>query len=332
MKKSFFVSAVLLLLTGFEVSPTHLPVRAENPTPTVTESSKPEGIREAVPTILPQLELIDRGSFPRQRLLFTPTVFNQKEILTMTMDMDMVITVEGEGTQLIDMPAIEMTIETEITSIDANGDIHVNALYSGMDVVAEPKVSPELVENLRSAIQTIVGLKISFISDPQGKIKAQNFVLPDTIEPNIKQMFEQITSSLSELSAPMPSEAVGIGAQWRVFANPSINDIQMNHTVLYELVNIEENVITLDTSIEQQGEPQSIEMPRLPANTTLNLTNSYGQGQGRVTMNLTKMMPILANLSMDSNTEMQMQITENGQVEARNVKMKMLMQMTMQSH
>ncbi len=204
MKKPFFLSALLLMVTGLEVSPPDLTVRAENPTPIVTEKS--DG------SIQTQLELIDRGNFPRQKLLFAPSTVNQKEILTATMDMDMVMTMEGELTQSIDMPTIEMTMESEVTSVDANGDIHVDTLYSGIDVIADPTVPPELVENLRSAMQTIVGLKISFISDPQGNIKTVNFQVPDNWDPNLKQMFEQITNSLSDLSAPMPSEPVGIGA------------------------------------------------------------------------------------------------------------------------
>ena len=111
----------------------------------------------------------------------------------------MVMTMEGEGTQSIDMPTIEMTMETEVTSVDTNGDIHVDTLYSGIDVVADPTVPPELVENLRLGMQTIVGLKISSILDPQGNIKAVNFQVPDNWDPNLKQMFEQMTNSLSDL-------------------------------------------------------------------------------------------------------------------------------------
>ena len=105
MKKPFFLSALLLMVTGLEVSPPDLTVRAENPTPIVTEN-----LGLAIQT---QLELIDRGSFPRQKLLFAPSTVNQKEILTATMDMDMVMTIEGELIQSMDMPTIEMTMETD---------------------------------------------------------------------------------------------------------------------------------------------------------------------------------------------------------------------------
>lgn len=321
MKKPLFVSLLVLLVAGFGSAPPSLPVRAE-PSSAIAETEL------AAET---QLELLDPGIAPRKKLRFAPALNPQTEILTMTMDMDMAMNIEGEGKRAIDMPPVEIAFEVEVEKIESNGDIHANFSCSRADVVAQPDTPPRLVRVLQGEIQKMVGFSSSFIMDSQGRAKAIDFTIPDGIDPNLQQMFEQTMNSLSDISAPMPEEAVGAGAQWRVSMSPTLNGVQLNQTATYEVVSIEDNLIVLNTSLEQEAEAQRMNLPGLPPSATANLQSLDGSGRGQVTMDLTKITPISGNISMESNTEMAIQISQNGRTEQKTLEMTTSIDMTMES-
>lgn len=321
MKKPLFVSLLVLLAAGFGSAPPSLPVRAE-PSSAIAQNEL---------AAEPQLELLDEGIAPKKRLRFAPALNRRTEIFTMTMDMDMAMSIEGEGKRAIDMPPIEIAFEVEVEKVDSNGDIHANFSCSRADVVAQPDTPPRLVRVLQREMQKMVGFSSSFIMDSQGRAKAIDFIIPDGIEPNLRQMFEQTMSSLSDISAPMPAQAVGVGAKWRVSMSPTLNGISMNQTATYEVANIQGNLITLNTSVEQEADAQSMTLPGLPANATANLKSLDGSGRGEVTMDLTKIVPISGNMSMDSNSEMLVQMRDNGRVERKTLEMTTSIGMTMRS-
>lgn len=321
MKKPLFVSLLVLLMSGLGKAPPSLPVRAE-PIFAIAQNES---------ATKPELELLDAGIAPRQKLRFSPVLDRRTEILTMTMDMDMDMTVEGEGSRAIDMPPVEIEFQVEIEKVDSNGDIHANFSCSRTDVVAEADTPPRLVRKLQGEIEKMVGFRTSLVMDSQGRAKDINLIVPDSMDPNLRQMFEQTMNSLGEISAPMPEEAVGVGAKWRVSASPTLNGIKMNQTATYEIASIEGDRIILDTSVEQDAEPQRITLPGLPPNATVNLESLDGSGRGQVTMDLNKIVPIAGNVSMDSNTRMLVQISENGRADQKMLQMNTSIDMTMES-
>lgn len=321
MKKPLFVSLLVLLMSGLAKAPPSLPVRAE-PIFAIAQNELPTK---------PELELLDAGMEPRQKLRFSPVLNRRTEILTMTMDMDMEMTVEGEGSRGIDMPPVEIEFQVEVEKVDSNGDIHANFSCSRTDVVAEADTPPRLVQKLQEEIEKMVGFRTSFVMDSQGRAKDINLIVPDGMDPNLRQMFEQTMNSLGEISAPMPEEAVGVGAKWRVAGSPILNGIQMNQTVTYEIASIEGDRIILDTTLEQDAEPQKMTLPGLPPNATVNLESLDGSGRGQVTMDLNKIVPIAGNVSMDSNSQMVLQISENGRAKPKTLQMNTSVGMTMQS-
>ncbi|NER39191.1 MAG: hypothetical protein F6J93_35445 [Oscillatoria sp. SIO1A7] len=321
MKKPLFVSLLVLLMSGLGKAPPSLPVRAE-PIFAIAQNEL---------ATKPELELLDAGIEPRQKLRFSPVQGSRTEILTMTMDMDMEMTVEGEGSRAIDMPPVEIEFEIEVEKVDSNGDIHASFYCSRTDVVAEAGTPPPLARKLQAEIEKMVGFSTSLVMDSQGRAKDINLIVPDSMDPNLRQMFEQTMNSLGDISAPMPEEAVGVGAKWRVSASPTLNGIRMNQTATYEIASIEGDRIVLDTQVEQEAEPQNMTLPGLPPNATVNLESLDGSGRGQVTMDLNKIVPIAGNVSMDSNTRMLVQISENGRADQKMLQMNTSIGMTMES-
>lgn len=325
MKKTLFVSSLCFLLAGGGFKPAAAPVNAE----------APSGVKQLVsdstptsPTVQSQVELLNAGSEPKQELRFKPQV-NAKQTVTLTMNMDMATSVEGRSMPKFQIPTSTMKMEAVVTQIDPNGDIHFQFDYTDADVVANSTAQPEIVNAMRSTLKKIVGLKGSFVSDNRGQIKSGSFVLPEGLDPLTKQLFQQVSNSLTQLSAPVPAEAIGKGAKWRVASSLNVAGINLSQTAIYELANLQDNVANLNINLEQQATSQALSLPSLPAGSTVTLKSLKSQGQGQMKMRLDAAMPIQANISLNSNGEIGMKGGSNNQ--ETTVGTQLSMQMSLES-
>ncbi|MCJ8282344.1 MAG: DUF6263 family protein [Rivularia sp. ALOHA_DT_140] len=135
--------------------------------------------------------------------------------------------------------------------------------------------------------------KASAVIDNQGITKKLNYVIPETVDVNIKFLVEQLSNSLQQLSSQLPEVAVGSGAKWQVSSNTSINGINLNQTTTYELVNVKGGVAILNVDLQQQEKStQVIDYPGLPLDGILTLQTFRSKAQGKATIDLDKVMPI----------------------------------------
>jgi len=298
MKKTLFFSSLCFLIVGWELKLPPTPVSAE--TPSVVKQISKDSTKTS-PVVQPQVELLNTGTEPKQELRFKPMV-NEKQTATMTMNMDMKIFIAGKPVPKAKLPASVMTIEMVVTKVDANGDIHYQFSYSDADVVGDTTLPPNVIEAMRSQVRKIVGIGGSCTVDNRGQTKAYSFVLPEGLDQKTKQMLEQMSNSLKQLSSPVPKQAVGIGAKWRVSSSPNLGGISLNQVATYQLVSLQDNVATLDVSTEQHAGLQKLNRPGRPTGSTLTLKSLDSQGQGQVTMGLNRLIPIRSTVSMNSNT------------------------------
>ncbi len=295
MKKSLFASSLVLMSAGFGATPLSTPISAQTPSIVAPYSNT----ASAVP---PQIKLLNEGAEPKQRLQFTPVV-NGKQTLTMTTNMAMEMSFGGQASPKFPIPATKVTIDTEVTKVDTNGDIHLQWTYTDADIVAASTYPPLQSAAMRSEIAKLVGLKGSAIVDKQGKTKEVNLSLPSGSSATTKQIYEQILNSLKQISSPFPEEAVGVGAKWSVANSLKVNGMTLNQIATYEIANIQDNVITLNVSLEQHADPQNFNPPGLPAGASVKLKSLNSQGNGTLTLKLDQIMPIHSNLSILTNSE-----------------------------
>lgn len=327
MKKALFIASIGFLSAGraIELMPTvaiaQPPIVAQQP---VRDNSIP--IRSSQP---PQIQIINLGAEPRQQMRLKPTL-NVKQTTLMTIKMGMKVSASGQSPQEIKVPTSVMTMETEATKIDGNGDIHYQFSYTKADVTSDStNAPPSALESMRSAIKKLVGLKGSFIMDSRGFSKGGDLVVPEGADNNFKQIIRQMSQSIEQLSVQLPAEAVGKGAKWRLNFPLNSNGINVNNIATYELMSFQEGVAVLNISLEQQAKPQRVNSPQLPAGSNINLQSLASQGSGQSTIRLDKLMPVRSAVSMNSNTEMS--VKSAGSPQEASIKTKLAMEITLDS-
>ncbi|WP_373536875.1 DUF6263 family protein [Microcoleus sp.] len=327
MKKTLFITSLCLASAGWaiELSPASLsaeiPLIVQQPAGDVSEPRM-----DAKPV---QVELLNPGVEPRQQLRLKPSL-GVKQTTTMAVKMEMEVSTADRSTKVNKVPTMVLTIDTKATKIDTNGDIHYDFLYASADIAADtPNLPTAALDSMRSAVKKLVGLKGSFIMDSRGASKGGSFTLPEEADNNTKQMVQNMSKSLQQLASPLPAEAVGKGAKWRISFPSNVSGMNLNQTATYELIGLQDGVATLKTSVEQQANPQSLTLPQLPAGSTMAIKSFASQGQGEVIMRLDQLIPVRSVVSINSNSEMIIKVA--GNPEEVTMKTKMLMEMTLDS-
>jgi hypothetical protein len=327
MKKPLFLASLCLAVFGGAIELPPASLRAE--IPLVTQQPSSDLSLPAASSKTPQVELLNPGTEPRQQLRLKPAT-NAKETTVMTVKMEMGVATAERSFPAAKIPASVMTFDTEVTKIDSNGDIHYEFAYTNAEIAGDTANTPPAALNaMRSALNTLVGVRGSFITDDRGFYKGGNFIVPEGGDNNLKQMLLQMSKSLEQLSSPLPAEAVGKGAQWRVVSEPNFMGINVKNIATYELASWENNNVSLNVIIEQQANPQNVTSPQLPAGATATLKSLASRGQGKVTMRLDKLMPFRAITSISSNSEMSVQTASISQ--EMTFKTQLSMEMTLES-
>ncbi|MEG3902641.1 DUF6263 family protein [Microcoleus sp. B4-C5] len=302
MKKRQFIASLCLVSAGWAIELSPASLSAE--TPLLVQQPSPGVSAPATNSKTPQVELLNPGVEPRQQLRLKPAI-DVKETTVMTLKMDMKISALGRSSPAAKSPVSVMTFETKVTKIDPNGDIHYEFAYTNADIIGDTgNTPPAALDAMRSALKSMVGMKGSFIMDNRGFNKGGNFILPEGADNNLKQMVRQTSKSLEQLASPLPAEAVGKGAKWRVSSSSDFSGMNMNVISTYELASWQDGVASLNVSIEQQANPQNITSPQLPPGTTLTLKSFTSEGGGAITMRLDRLNPFRSTASVSSNSEM----------------------------
>ncbi|TAD93216.1 MAG: hypothetical protein EAZ78_00930 [Oscillatoriales cyanobacterium] len=328
MKKALFIASIGFLSAGRAIDLMPAVVIAQPPIvaqqPPATDNSMP--IRTSQP---PQIQIINLGAEPRQQMRLKPAL-NVKQTTLMTLKMGMKISASGQSSQEIKIPTSVVTMETEATKIDANGDIHYQFSYTKADVTSDSTNAPATaLESMRSAVKKLVGLKGAFIMDSRGFSKGGDFIVPAGSDNNFKQIIRQMSQSIEQLSVQLPAEAVGKGAKWRLDFPLNSNGINVNNIATYELMSFQEGVAVLNIGLEQQAKPQSVNSPQLPAGSNINLQSLASQGRGESTIRLDKLMPVRSAVSMNSNSEMSVKMA--GSPQESTIKTQLAMEITLDS-
>lgn len=307
MKKTLLASSCCFLLVGGGLNAA--PVSTVTPLIVAQNNSS----SQTAPIARSQVELISPGAEPRQELRFKPAV-NAKQAMTIKTNMDMKSSISGKSMPTYKIPQSVMKVESVVTQVEPNGDIHYKFSYTDADVVSDPAVPPELFKAMQSSVKQMVGMNGSFMTDNRGQIKSGKFNLPEgTTNPITKQLFDQVSNSFDQFSSPLPQEAVGKGAKWRTSSRLSLSGINLTQNVIYELVDLKDNVATLNVSLEQQANSQQLNLPGMPSGANLALKSLSSKGQGQVLMRLDSMMPVRSNISMNSNNEMSIKEPKSGE-------------------
>ncbi len=297
---------------------------ATSPTNAPAKPDKPEAKAAAKVTAAPaatSVKLLNAGAEPRKALrLHSKPGDKQSATVTMKISMNM-----GAGDQqgmAMKMPAIKMPMELTTTSVSDSGDISYDMLLRELNVVEDADSMPQMVEAMKASLGSLKGLSGKGTISSRGLNKSTDVKLPSDANPQFRQVMDQM--NLSQMSAPLPEEAVGPGAKWEVTMPIQSQGLSLEQKVTCELVSVEGNTVKLKTSLVQNAGKQKIENTAMPG-MSVNLDHMTGSGTGNTTIDLGRLLPTEG--TVDFHSEMSMAMDTGEQPQAMTMKMDMNMRL-----
>ncbi|MCY7276361.1 MAG: DUF6263 family protein [Phormidesmis sp. CAN_BIN44] len=298
MKKTLFIGSLLLFTAGLGLRP----IVSQTVIKQVINLTQSPAARVSQPKV----ELLNAGAQPQQVLRFKPAV-NTTETSTISLSVEVKLSIPSVSSApgSIKLPSTKMIMETIVTKIDPNGDIHYKFRYTDADITGDASTPAAVLKEARTEVKKMVGASGLFVMDDRGNTKSTSLSIPKGVDATTRQMLEQSFRSLEQLSAPLPEAAVGIGAKWRTLMPVKLYGISLNQTAAYELVSLKDGVATLKVGVEQQAQGQKIAMTGIPKGVDVTLKSLNTTGQGQMTVRLDRLLPSIATLSITSMAQIQ---------------------------
>jgi hypothetical protein len=211
----------------------------------------------------------------------------------MVMDMDMAMAMEmGSMSQpKTQMPTTQMTMSIDCKDVSPEGSLDYAFTYDDIEVIASPGVDPATIPMMRQQMAPLVGMTGSGTVSSLGRSEGAELEIPEGLSPQLKQTLEGMTQSMDQMTAPLPEEAVGVGARWKVTMPMEMNGMKLTQIATYEILERDGDSVKFDIAIEQSAPKQEIQPPGLPPGTTVTLESLDTKSTGVIALQLTSLVP-----------------------------------------
>jgi hypothetical protein len=246
--------------------------------------------------------LVSPGAAPRRTLRYAIAAGpNANADMTMTMSMAM----NAGGTSMpMDLPGMKMTMTLAVTGVEPNGDVTYDLAFTGLTLDDTGGANPAIAAVLEPMRASILSVKGTTTISSRGVTKSATF---DAGDASLQALMNQATSSVENLSNPLPEEAVGVGAKWDVRGANSSGGQTIFQKTGYEITAMDGQSVTLKVTAEQTAPPQAVSNPSLPAGAEMYLEKMVGSGEGTVVIRLDSLVPT-SEMTMISTMAMSVSI------------------------
>lgn len=293
--------------------PPEATVRLENfDTRLIGEPVKPE-------MDLAVIELVSLGAEPREQRSYRVAPGHRQALVVKTAVRQ---TIESDGNPLMPPQKPEATVRLEITRLDSIETSSEPVYRVQLMGIEHAGFHMAMVNNAKEVDESFERLgKYVFelgISD-KGRIRKQ--ALLDVL-PELTTLTNQVWNELGDsLSLPLPDQAIGLGAKWKVDAKSGIADGTATRT--YELVKIEGELLHL-----REVQALTIKDGSLGLDSTrMDVKSMTTSGTGEHLIDLRQVAPIRSALQLSVEMTMEM----NAGAETLTVGMEMKSERTVQT-
>ena len=244
-----------------------------------------------------EVKLLSAGNEPRKALRLVPKAGDkQKAEMTLQLSMGM------GGGEAMKIPAIKLTFDVETKSVTPEGDISSELRIEDV-TLDEAGGAAEMAEAMKGTLGTVKGMVIANTISDRGATKQVEVRFPPGADPGARQSMEQMKDSFLNAQVVLPEEPVGADAKWEVMQKVKTQGITIDQKVTQHLIAVEENVLTIESVIEQSAANQKVTNPAAPQ-LKMDLTKLTGSSKGQMTVDLSKILPTTATI--DGGAEMLM--------------------------
>ncbi|HWB75252.1 MAG TPA: hypothetical protein VG755_09855 [Nannocystaceae bacterium] len=250
------------------------------------------------------VEVLDPGAEPRRELRYSMKK-GDRGGLAMTMDMTMTLRLANQPPRTTLLPRMVMLFDVAITESE-NADVYFTSTVR--EARAEPRdgVDAKVAAALSPKLARMAGMVTKCWMDPRGNVRDATAELPPGAPAELEATLDQVRQAIEGSSVPLPIEAVGSGAKWRVLKRLVAGGLDIVQVASYRLDELHDDEIVLDAVVTQVAAAETAQPKGIPVR-VLHF-GSTGGGRSRIELNR----PVIPNAEAQSDTATEMQVFTAG--------------------
>ena len=238
------------------------------------------------PVYAPVVKLLSPGKDPKKPMRMTAKVgLRRTVVMRMKMGIEMAM---GEKKVRGISPEIRITMDLNVTNVSADGDIRYELKVNKVEVLEDAQVDKKDALVFKAALAEMQGMKGHVIVSSRGFTKEADLVIPrKMMDPETKQLMEEIKQSPYQMSRPLPEEAVGVGAKWLTTATVKQDGMVLKQSITSELRSLSGDAAKVSFTIKLTG-------------SAVGLKSFTSSGNGEMNLDLGRLIPSLATVHVTS--------------------------------
>ncbi len=205
----------------------------------------------------PTVTLLDPGAEPRSPLRFDLAAGTS--VMTTSQSQEITQTFGGRTQPTA---AFGLVFVMQIDTVPVADGYEVTSTLTS--VASGPDIAADVAAALDEQLGLLVGFRSVSVVDDRGRIlRAEVDETTLAAAPaEIADLMRQLGES-NQVAAPLPDEAVGVGARWQVEQRLELNGISLVQTTEYTLTAVDGSVLTIEVVGGQTPTETTVELPGL---------------------------------------------------------------------
>jgi len=246
-------------------------------------------------------ELASDGNEPREKLRYTRTP-GLSEDLVIEFGLASLLETNTEAA-LVKPPQVALGMN--VKTAKCSGSTCTYAFDFRVIAVQMPEgASEEAKASVAATIAPLGQVTGVFDVNERGITEHADVKVPPETPPRLLALIGNIRTSL--IAVPLPEEAVGIGAQWKVKRLHNVGPIQTTQTVSYSLLERQGDVLRIGVTLQQEGSPQEVNAAK---DLSFKVETFQVSGTGSMLVNLKGITPLA---ELKANSTMRGELVEAG--------------------
>lgn len=281
-----------------------VPMAARAATPSVP------AVSFAATSTAPEVSLVSPGQAPRSPLRMT---FTTGDTVKATIELRQSVQQSmGGREQRATVPTTAMQMHSTVGAVSGDGSAPVAFGYDGVTVADDGTFDSNQRSVYDAAIRGLTGVTGTSIVTPRNEVTQTSLSGTESLPDSMQQSLSRVSDQTGALSAPLPQQAVGVGAKWRVVTDTTVNGIHLHQESVYTLQERDGDHAVLTITGRQTASHQQAELPGVPAGTKTTIVSFASRMTGRTDLDLHS--PLLANSgTMHLSSHQRFRVTTAGQ-------------------
>lgn len=250
------------------------------------------------------VEVLDPGAEPRRELRYAMKK-GDRSGLAMTMDMTMTLRLANQPPRTTLLPRMVMLFDVAVTESEG-ADVYFTSTVRAARAEPRDGVDGKIVETLSPKLARMAGMVTKCWMDPRGNVRDAAAELPPGAPAELEATLDQVRQTVEGASVPLPIEAVGVGAKWRVLKRIVAGGLDIVQVASYRLDEMQGDEIVLDAVVTQFAGGETAQPKGIP----MRVLRFGSTGGGRSRIDLRR--AVLPHAEVQSDTGAEMQIFTNG--------------------